>query len=124
MRDGPEKEKNGETAGHRAHDVYCIGRVVTPKQNNEETSQQDKQRCARRVGKLQLVRTGNKFTGILEASGGFGRKNVNKAGHDANDPSGNVIRLPETHTCRGWFFTKQGKNREGAKLTGKESGKS
>src|SRR6476620_11662576 len=104
MGDGPEKEKDGEPARERIHDVnrFCSGERVIAKKNNEHAAHQNEQGGARRVRDLEFETAADKLTALPETATGFGGQYIDGTRNQTYDPAGNVIDLLKLHLF--WFF--------------------
>lgn len=98
MGNGPEQEKDGESAGDSTHKVDTPGgRVrVVAEEDDKKTAQHDEERGAGRVGDLEFIAAGNEFTAVPKTAGRLHGQNIHGAGDEAYCPAGDPIQQEET----------------------------
>src|ERR1700761_700380 len=108
MRNAPEKEEDGKAAADGAHKIHadrgCMGFIA--EEDYKETTQENEQRSAGRVGNLQLIAAGDELTAIPERTGGFHGHHIDCTGDEPHDPANDVVYLVKTH----WMLKFYGQN--------------
>jgi len=99
VRDGPEQEEDGQTAGNGAHEVDAAGggmRTVAEK-DDKEAAHEDEEGGAWGVGDLELVAAGYEFTAIPEAAGRFHGHDKYGTSDYSHDPAHDIVHSVKTH---------------------------
>jgi len=70
---------------------------IVAEEDDEEAAHEDEEGGAGGVGDLELIATGDEFTAIPKAAGGFHGHDKDGTGDDSHDPSHDIVHSVKTH---------------------------